>query len=337
MRLSPKPAGSHSRKSHTYLCGEQLTTIVATEDQITLEQFLETEEEELRELILTLAEMSTRLRAEFSMRRGSAMTWNPSGEEQMAIDKWASDFIVKKLSKLGTVMQVASEEMEPIHENEKGRFSVTIDPLDGSSNIDSNNIFGTIVGIYEGKLPQPGVNLIAAFYEVYGPITTMILTLGKGVHEFIEVSRGSSQFILSKKNMVFPDPPMIYGAGAHKQDWIPEFSTFIRLLGEKKLKTRYGGAMVGDFNQVLIYGGIFCYPSTMQKPKGKLRLVFEANPIGFIAQQAGGKISNGRRNTLNIMPSDVHQRTPVYVGNRSLVEELEELVERARLAREELD
>ena len=243
------------------------------------------------------------------------------GEVQLVLDKWTNEFIIDQLRKMDEVKSLASEE-EPdvVKMNENGIFSITLDPLDGSSNIESNNLAGTIVGIYKGDLPSKGRNQLAALYILYGPVITLVYTAKNGVHEFLLTKEG---FILREENIRLPEPGKLYGVGGLRKDWLPEFRKFIEKLEEKGLKLRYGGAFVGDFNQILQYGGIFAYPSLLNKPQGKLRLFFEANPMSFIIEQAGGASSNGEGSILDIKPELIQQRVPIYIGNKNLIEQLE--------------
>ena len=195
-----------------------------------------------------------------------------------------------------------------------------MDPLDGSSNIESNNLVGTIVGIYKKDLPAQGKHLIAAMYILYGPTVTLVYTTGNGVHEFLHTKKG---FILKEENIKLPEPGILYSIGGLRKDWLPSFRKYIKELELKGYKLRYGGAFVGDFNQILHYGGIFAYPALTTKPNGKLRLLFEANPMSFIIEEAGGASTNGKCSILKINPEDIDQRVPVYVGNKKLIKNIE--------------
>ncbi len=291
---------------------------------IELKEHLKTLDDKLVSLILKIAELTKPINDEFCYRRGKVETSNVFGEVQLVLDKWANEFIIEELKKIDIVSSLASEEEENIVKiNENGVFNITLDPLDGSSNIESNNLVGTIVGIYEKDLPIQGSNQIAAMYILYGPVMTLVYTAKNGVHEFLYTPKG---FILREKDIKLPEPGKLYGIGGLRKDWIPEFRGFIENLEKRGFKLRYGGAFVGDFNQVLQYGGIFAYPSLVSKPQGKLRLLFEANPMALIIKQAGGRSSNGRECILDIKPESIHQRTPIYIGNKGLIEELEKIL-----------
>lgn len=292
-------------------------------------------DEGLISLVCEVASLAVPIRKEFPHRRGDAGTKNIYGEDQKALDVWVNDYLTEKLLATGAVKTVVSEELpEPVHSKEGGDYLVSLDPLDGSSNVKSNNMFGTIVGVYKNtKLPAKGRKQVAAFYKLYGPSTTLVLTTGEGVHEFVKARKEHAEFMLINEDTKFPEPK-IYGVGGNPDKWIPEFDVFVRLLRDRGLKLRYGGSFVGDFNQVLHHGGFFGYPALLGKPKGKLRLVFEGNPMGLIAEQAGGSSSSGSGNLLDIKPGDIDERVPIYIGNKDLIESLEEIFEACREARE---
>ena len=291
-------------------------------------------EDGLSSLIQLISEQS--IRKEFPHRLGEAGTKNKYGESQKALDVWVNDYLTEKMLESGLVSQVISEEhAEPVYSKDgKGDYIVAMDPLDGSSNVKSNNLFGTIVGIYgTGSKPTVGRNQIAAFYKLYGPSTSIILSTGDGVASFVKSRKKDLDFMLVNDSVRFPEPK-IYGVGGNPDKWVPEFEVFMRILRDRGLKNRYGGSFVGDFNQILHHGGFFGYPATIDNPKGKLRLVFEGNPIAYIAEQAGGSSSCGSKNLLDIDPINVDSRVPIYVGNAELIEKLEEIFKACKEARE---
>jgi fructose-1,6-bisphosphatase I len=305
---------------------------------ITLEEFLAKKkvEKDLMRLILEIAEDDITISKEFPHRIGDAGTKNKYGEDQKALDVWVNDFLTEKMIGTGLVKTVVSEELpEPVMSpDKKGKYNIAMDPLDGSSNVKSNNLFGTIIGVYKSKdTPGVGRRQVAAFYKLYGPNTTLVLTTGRGVHEFIQARKNTERFILLKENLKFPEP-RIYGVGGNPDKWVPEFELFMKILRNKGLKNRYGGSFVGDFNQILHHGGFFGYPATIDNPKGKLRLVFEGNPMAMIAEQAGGSSSCGSKNLLDIDPINTDSRVPIYIGNKDLIDKLEEIFKAARDARE---
>src|SRR5205823_2707852 len=233
-----------------------------------------------------------------------------------------NDLFVEMLGKSKLVSQVASEEMGAVKDVGRGRFSVVLDPLDGSSNVKSNNIFGTIFGIFDGKrLPARGSDLFAAGYLIYGPATTLVYATERGVHEFVQGGGGRpEEFSLIQEGLRLPPKGKLYGVGGHREKWIPEVKGFIGDLERELLNLRYGGSFVGDFNQILHYGGFFAYPAQVDKPRGKYRLHFESNPIAFITEAAGGAGTTGKERILDVAATGIDQTVPTYVGNRDLVD-----------------
>ncbi len=291
---------------------------------ITIKEHLEGTDEELASLILKICSITDTISNELPYRRGKADTKNVFGELQLVIDKWADQFLIDELRKSNLVKTVASEEQpELVKLNDDGIFNVTIDPLDGSSNIESNNIVGTIVGVYKEDLPTQGKHQIAAMYMLYGPVSTLVYTAQNGTHEFLQTREG---FVLREENIKLPEPGKLYGIGGLRKDWHPSFARYIEELEMDGFKLRYGGSFVGDFNQILHYGGIFAYPALKEKPNGKLRLLFEGNPMSLIIEQAGGASTTGKGSILEVEPENIDQRVPVYVGNKHLIEKLERML-----------
>ena len=233
-----------------------------------------------------------------------------------------NDLFVDTLRGSKLVAQVASEEMGEIKDLGPGRFSVVLDPLDGSSNVKSNNIFGTIFGIFDRKpLPARGSELFAAGYLIYGPATTFVYATKMGVNEFVHGGAArSDEFFLIEEGLRLPSKGKLYGVGGHRDRWIPEVKAFVGELERELMNLRYGGSFVGDFNQILHYGGFFGYPAEVDKPAGKYRLHFESNPIAFIAEAAGGAGTTGKERILDVAPRGIEQTVPTYVGNQDLVE-----------------
>ena len=289
----------------------------------TLAEHLETTDSKLASLIIKIGEIADVISSELPYRRGKADTKNVFGEVQLVADKWADECLIDELRKTGIVKTIVSEEHPDIVKiNDQGIFNVTLDPLDGSSNIETNNSVGIIVGIYKKALPTQGKHQVAAMYILYGPVITLVYTARNGVHEFLRTKEG---FILKEENIKLPEPGILYGIGGLRKEWRPAFKEYIEELESKGSKLRYGGAFVGDFNQVLHYGGIFSYPALITKPQGKLRLLVEAFPMSLIIEQAGGASSNGEKSILEIEPKDLNQRTPVYVGNKEFIKKIEKL------------
>lgn len=274
-------------------------------------------------VVATIARSATEIRQGLVGRRGRVDASNPSGETQAAADVWADDLLAERLSAIDGVGQYASEERE--HPLECGgvadgeRLAVAVDPLDGSSNLRSNNPMGTIFGCYDEPLPTAGTDLVAAGYVLYGPVTTMVLARDGRVTEY-ELSGGERTLV--REDVTFPEEPVVYGFGGRVPDWPDDFAAYAREI-ETELKLRYGGALIADVNQVLTYGGVFAYPGLESRPDGKLRLLFEGHPIGYVVEAAGGRSSDGARSLLAVEATDLHQRTPVHVGNADLVDRLE--------------
>ncbi len=256
---------------------------------------------------------------------------NIYGEKQTQIDVWANDLLVQRLLKSGLVKRVASEELEDVKSSPKGEYSVVLDPLDGSSNLKSNNLVGTIIGIYhDSELPAKGRNLLASLYYLYGPYLECILALKSGVFTLAGAAsgKGGDRFVGTGEPYKLPEKWSVYGIGGTRDKWVPTVKAFVDELERRKLKMRYGGSFVGDYNQVLHNGGFFAYPALTDAPNGKYRLQFESNPVGFITVKAGGKASNGKMSILDVAPTSVDQRVATYLGNKDLVSEFERLQEK---------
>jgi len=282
--------------------------------------------EELATLTLAVAKASITVWDNIPFKSGLLAGVNPSGETQKAIDVFSNDVFVESLTSTGCAAEVASEEMaEPAEA--KGNVSVAMDPLDGSSNVESSNPLGSIFGFYSKRLPTSGRNLLGSLYVTYGSMVTITLSFGKGVHRFVAVREGAAMnFELLGVNLRLPEKPEVYGIGGSKKDWVPPVSKFVDSLEERGMRVRYCGTFVGDYNQVLSRGGIFAYPQLVSRPKGKLRILYETAPISFLNEQAGGYGSDGRQNILDLSPSELSETSPAYVGSASLVRELEKTV-----------
>jgi len=277
--------------------------------------------EDLSQLIILITEQATPIRDAFISNQNYAGSTNSSGETQAEMDTWSDTHLINTLVTSGMVQEIASEEQENIVPLVKDApYSVVMDPLDGSSLIKVNLCVGTIVGIYEGSCMQAGRNLKAAFYMLYGPMTTVTISLGKGVAIFAMDKTGTYQML--KNNVRIPEGNL-YGSGGIRTEWLEKHAKFINRIENEGAKNRYSGSFVADFHQILTYGGVYAYPPSEKQPNGKLRLVFEANPIGFLAVQASGAISNGVSSTLDIVPAEVHQRTPIYVGSKGMITKIE--------------
>ena len=253
---------------------------------------------------------------------GVAGTSNLYGEEQLALDVLSDRIIQKRLMYSGVIAKMASEEVDEVVEvtvPNNGRYSIAFDPLDGSSLVDVNLAVGTIVSIFEGdNLLRPGRNQVAALYVLYGPRTTMVVSTGKGVHEF--AMNQLMEFDLVQENIKLEGPAKIYAPGGLRSKYTKGTLEFVRSLEANGTKLRYSGGFVPDINQVLIKGGgIFFYPHLTDNPQGKLRLLYELNPMAFLVEQAGGAASNGRQRILDINPENLDQCAPVFIGTKEAV------------------
>lgn len=260
---------------------------------------------------------------------GIAGTSNIYGEEQLALDVLSDRIIRRRLENSGLVKNIASEEQGEIiacYRPESGRFSVAYDPLDGSSLVDVNLSIGTIVSIHEGdNLLEPGNKQVAALYVQYGPRTTLVYCAGKGVHEFAMNHLG--EYILSREDIKMKPKAKIYSPGGLRKDYSAAHEKFIAHLEKSGVKLRYSGGLVPDINQLLMKGnGIFMYPALKDAPEGKLRLLFELEPMSYLVEQAGGKASTGKMNLLDVEPSRLDQRAPIYIGCKEDVEKAVEFL-----------
>lgn len=282
---------------------------------------------------------------------GQAGNQNIQGEEQQKLDVLANEIFITALSQREVVCGIASEENDDfieIHCGENAHLSkyvVLIDPLDGSSNIDVNVSVGTIFSIYrrvsEPGQPvqledflQKGVNQVAAGYVVYGSSTMIVYTTGNGVNGFtLDPSLGT--FYLSHPNMAFKEDGTIYSINEGNYVKFPQgVKNYIKYCqleeGDRPYTSRYIGSLVSDFHRNMIKGGIYIYPSTSQSPNGKLRLLYECNPIAFLTEQAGGKCSDGFNRIMEIQPTELHQRVPFFCGSKNMVEKAEEFMRDAQ-------
>src|SRR5258708_848944 len=272
---------------------------------------------------------------------GENGTTNIQGEGQKKLDVYANEQFISDLKHGGECCNVASEENDEfIHldtdVSKDAKYIVAIDPLDGSSNIDVNVGIGTIFSIYRRKstkgratledVLQRGNDQVAAGYVIYGSSTMMVYTTGKGVNGFtLDPSIG--EFCLSHPDMKIPRQGKIYSINEGNYVHFPEgVKKFIKYCQEENTESRrpyssrYIGSAVADFHRNLIKGGVFLYPTTSSSPKGKLRLVYECNPLAFIIEQAGGKASNGSKRIMEVPPTTLHQRSPLFIGSRDMVE-----------------
>lgn len=281
-------------------------------------------------------------RAGLTEMLGASGEINPQGEQQKQMDVYADDVMTALLSRSGRVCAIVSEEQpEPTIVPDGGPYVVVHDPLDGSSNIDSNVSIGTIFGIYERVTPadgppseedwlQPGRALVAAGYVMYGTSTMLVQSVGDGVHAFT-LDPEVGEFLLTWDDIRYPETPAYYSFNhASSPLWDQGVGAFVEWLNRPdtpRLSQRYIGSAVADFHRNLLHGGIFGYPAETGLPDGKLRLLYEGAPLAYLAEQAGGLGSDGRQPLLDISPTSIHQRTPVFVGDRGLVSRLQAMVE----------
>lgn len=287
-----------------------------------LKEHLVNEDKQVADLILRLSGLGRRIRDGFITNQGISDTKNMYGETQVQMDKWADEVLVDGLKDIPYIASISSEERDSvINCSSNGRFSVCFDPLDGSSLMGVNLTVGTIVGIYESKHPfEKGSSMKAAMYILYGPLTTLTYTTGNGVHEF--VLNGDGEYILQHQDLKIGSA-RIYAPGALRKEWFPYHRRFIETMESQGYKLRFCGSFVADVHQIIHKGGVFTYPAFKGKEKGKLRLLFEANPMGFIISNAGGAISNGDGDILEMQPEELGQRVPIYIGGKKEIEIIE--------------
>jgi len=272
---------------------------------------------------------------------------NVHGEQVKKLDMYAHDMMVRAMDHGGHLCAMASEEEEEIIHIPPhfhiGKYVLLFDPLDGSSNIDANVSIGTIFSIYKKITPdnqpgttedclQPGHKQVAAGYVIYGSSTMMVYTAGNGTHGFT-LDPAFGEFILSHKNIQTPKKAKIYSINeGNYLYWHPGLKKYIKYLQDEDEATdrpyssRYIGSMVADIHRNLLYGGIFMYPADSRNPNGKLRLMYECNPMAFIIEQAGGRASNGKQRMLDIQPQKLHQRVPIYIGSEEDVKMVEKFM-----------
>jgi fructose-1,6-bisphosphatase I len=267
---------------------------------------------------------------------GKTDRMNVSGDEVKRLDVFADQTIYKAMDHVGHLCVMASEENEdllhiPDHYR-SGRYALIYDPLDGSSNIDANVTIGSIFSIHRRVSPagkgtmadvlQPGNKQVAAGYILYGSSMMFVYTTGNGVHGFT-LDPTVGEFLLSHENIRIPTRGSIYSVNeGNFNRWDENMQRYIKHLKEDDKSTgrpyssRYIGSLVADFHRTLLYGGIYCYPGDTKNPNGKLRLMYENNPLAFVAEQAGGAASDGRRRILDIQPEKLHQRAPLFIGSK---------------------
>jgi fructose-1,6-bisphosphatase I len=263
---------------------------------------------------------------------------NIQGESVKRMDVYANDVFISVFKESGLVCRLASEEMDkPYYIPENcpiGRYTLLLDPIDGSSNIDTNLSVGSIFSIRQQEgddadqsasdLLQNGHKQVAAGYILYGASTKLVYSLGNGVHSFtLDPSLG--EFILAEKSMKIPESGSVYSLNeGNFWQWEEPIRNYVRYVHRQEgYSARYGGALVADFHRILQQGGVFLYPGTVKKPEGKLRLLYESVPLAFLVEQAGGKASTGNQNLLDVVPEKLHARSPLIIGSPQNVELVE--------------
>jgi fructose-1,6-bisphosphatase I len=278
---------------------------------------------------------------------GEHGTTNIQGETVKKLDVYANDQFIAALSAGGETCAIASEENEELvpittKVSKNAKYVVCVDPLDGSSNIDVNVSIGTIFSIYrrtdlekpltEQDFLQQGRTQVAAGYVIYGSSTMLVYSTGRGVNGFtLDPSIG--EFCLSNPDMRCPETGIIYsineGNYAHFPEGVKQYIKYCQVedgATSRPYSSRYIGSLVADFHRNLLKGGIFMYPATAKSPQGKLRLLYECNPLAFIIEQAGGKASDGQRRILELIPTSLHQRTALFIGSAQMVIKAEEFM-----------
>ena len=271
---------------------------------------------------------------------------NVQGESVKRMDVYANEVFIAAFKQSGLVCRLASEEMErPYYIPENcpiGRYTLLYDPIDGSSNVDINLNVGSIFSIRQQEgtdidgeardLLQNGRKQIAAGYILYGPSTVLVYSLGSGVHSFL-LDPSLGEFILAQENIRIPEHGPIYSTNeGNFWQWDEAIRDYTRYVHRHEGYTaRYSGALVGDIHRILMQGGVFLYPGTGKNPEGKLRLLYESAPLGFLIEQAGGKASTGMQDLLDVVPDRLHARTPLVIGSKEDVQLVESFIQdRAR-------
>jgi len=280
---------------------------------------------------------------------GAAGETNIQGEDQQKLDVYANDKFIQTLTNREIVCGIASEENDDFiticgqKEDHNNKYVVLMDPLDGSSNIDVNVSVGTIFSVYRRVTPlgtpvtiddflQPGREQVAAGYIVYGTSTMLVYTTGHGVNGFT-LNPAIGTYYLSHPNMKFPEDGNIYsineGNYAHFPQGVKDYIKYCQTEEDDRPYTsRYIGSLVSDIHRNMIKGGIYIYPKSSKSSNGKLRLLYECNPMAFIVEQAGGKASDGHQRIMDIKPTELHQRVPFFCGSKNMVEKAEEFMQK---------
>ena len=285
---------------------------------------------------------------------GAAGEQNIQGEDQQKLDVYANEVFIQTLINREIVCGIASEESDDFitvagsDKSHNNKYIVLMDPLDGSSNIDVKVSVGTIFSVYRRITPvgtpvtledflQPGINQVAAGYVIYGTSTMLVYTTGHGVNGFT-LNPAIGTFYLSHPKMKFPVDGSIYsvneGNYVHFPQGVKDYIKYCQLEeDDRPYSSRYIGSLASDIHRNMIKGGIYFYPTSSKAPKGKLRLLYECNPMAFIAEQAGGKASDGFSRIMEITPTELHERAPFFCGSYKMVEKVEEFMYKAKLSK----
>jgi fructose-1,6-bisphosphatase I len=280
---------------------------------------------------------------------GAAGDQNIQGEDQQKLDVYANEVFIQTLINREIVCGIASEENDDFitvsgsDNNHNNKYVVLMDPLDGSSNIDVNVSVGTIFSVYRRITPvgtpvtiddflQPGTQQVAAGYVIYGTSTMLVYTTGHGVNGFT-LNPAIGTFYLSHPNMTFTKDGSIYsineGNYIHFPQGVKDYLKYCQSEeGDRPYTSRYIGSLVSDFHRNMIKGGIYIYPTTTKSPNGKLRLLYECNPMAFLTEQAGGKASDGYKRIMEIKPTELHERVPFFCGSANMVLKAEEFMKK---------
>lgn len=303
----------------------------------------------LNSLMTAIKAISSAVRkAGISKLFGIAGTTNVTGDEQKKLDVLSNDLIINALKSSFTTCALISEENEEVivvDSKKAGKYIVAFDPLDGSSNIDCLVSIGTIFSIWKKETPgpvslkddvlKPGTNLVAAGYALYGSATMVVLTTGCGVNGFM-LDPAIGEFVLTDRAMQVKPRGKIFSINeGYASSWDPAITEYIRQKkfpeeGKKAYNARYIGSMVADVHRTLVYGGIFLYPGNKSSPNGKIRLLYESNPMAFIMEQAGGLATTGQGNILDIQPTQIHQKCPVIMGSEDDVRDFLAIVKKLK-------
>lgn len=269
-------------------------------------------------LVDAVARATESVRTRLHEHRDKIDAENPTGDTQVAADDWVDGVFYDALARVDAVGTYASEERPDVADVGSG-YGVTIDPLDGSSNLLSNSVTGTVIGVYDAPLPASGRDLVAAGIVLYGSYTTVTVATDDDVTRHV-LAEGS---VVDSEPVSMPDDARIYGYAGRRYEMADGLQDALDEVGRAH-KVRYSGAMVADAAQLLRHGGVLVYPALDSRPDGVLRLQYESNPVAYIIEQAGGASSDGTKSILDVSPDELHQRVPTVLGSPGLVDRMAE-------------